>query len=115
MYVLEAYALISLGVQVSSQTLFNKNARVAQLVERCTCNANVAGSIPVSGFILFKKGLILMDQIKFIYAATFLFIFLAIIWAKNNFSNLLLKIIFIFISIWGIFISLHNLGFIIKI
>lgn len=31
---------------------FNKNARVAQLVVRRTCNAKVAGSSPVAGSII---------------------------------------------------------------
>lgn len=56
-----------------------------------------------------------MKTLLFIWISTILFFLLAIIWQKSNFINFLLKVMFIVITLWGIFLLLDQYGLIIAV
>lgn len=51
----------------------------------------------------------------FVILATILFSFLGVIWTRNGLFNLFLKFAFIGMSLYGIFLELLSLGYILKI
>jgi len=51
----------------------------------------------------------------YVFCATFLFLFLGVIWKTSNVVNNFLKFLFYGMAIWGVVNSLHELGFIVKV
>ena len=51
----------------------------------------------------------------FIYASTAIFIFLALIWNNKTWPNVLLKALFLFMSVAGIILSLTALGYMVRV
>lgn len=48
-----------------------------------------------------------------VLVSAFLFL-LAIIWKKNTWLNIFFKLITFFLSFWGVFLTLKELGYIVK-
>ncbi len=55
-----------------------------------------------------------MIQTLFNVIATAIILFLAVIWNKNTAADTILKYGLVSVSLFGIFVCLHNLGYIIK-
>ena len=50
----------------------------------------------------------------FVFLATLFFLILGIIWSKKSWGNVLIKLICIFLAIWGIFETAKLKGYILK-
>jgi len=54
------------------------------------------------------------DQVIFNWLSTILFLFLALIWDKTSFGNMILKFILLLLGGAGIFILLVSYGYLVK-
>ena len=70
------------------------------------------GSSPIGESIL--KGDDMLQTI-FNVAATFMLLWLGIIWQKSSTANVIIKFLLIILAIYGIFVCLTSFGFIIKV
>jgi hypothetical protein len=51
----------------------------------------------------------------FVFIATFMFMFLTVIWSKSNWANFLIKLAYFAMVIYGVILSLSIIGIIGKI